>query len=1035
MKPISRALAAAAALCVSAALLAGAPISSAAAAPPRSAPYSALHWRSIGPFRAGWATCIEGIPDRPNVFYFGAAVGGVWKTEDAGRTWSPLFQNERTASVDALAIAPSDPNVIYAGTGQVETRYDIPSGRGIYRSDDSGKTWRHLGLDATRAIGRILVDPKNPDVVLAAAMGHIFAANPDRGVYRTEDGGRTWKKTLFVDENTGAVDLAADPRNPAVVYAAAWQARNYPWLSYFQPNVGPGSGVYKSEDEGRTWKRISGGGWPAGNLGRIGLAVSGNGRVWAAIAASASSGNFDLGAEKGNQTGLYRSDDGGATWTLVSAEPWIGSDYFGRVTADPVDPDVVWMTGQSIRRSSDGGKTFEVFKGSPGGDDYHFIWINPKHPDHIATGSDQGAVVTVNGGKSWSSWYNQPTGQFYHIAADDRFPYWIYSGQQDSGTIGIASRSDYGAISFREWHPVGGDERDYDVPDPGDPLTIYASGLGGNLRRFDTRTGQSAAIDPNVVSVYARRATTVKYRYTWITPIAVSPREPHAIYQGAQVLFRSRDRGHSWETISPDLSRAVAGTKGCDGAITIDSAAPCGFGVIYSIALSPRSDDDIWIGTDDGFVQRTRDGGKTWTNVTPKGLDPWSKIASLDVSALDPETAYVAVDRHRLDDFTPRAYRTHDGGRTWTPIAAGLPSDGYVDVVRADPERRGLLYAGTDSGVFVSLDDGALWQPLQRDLPTTWVRDLLVHGDDLVAATQGRGIWILDDVTPLRQLSTDSKEAAVRLFRPADAIRVRRNENHDTPLPPETPLGENPPAGALIDYSLGAGSRGPVTLEILDAKGASVRRYSSQDQPEKIKAERYFAAAWLKPEPILPAEPGDHRFVWDLRYPRPKAEEYGYSIAAVWGENTPAEPEGALAPPGTYAVRLTARGKTETQPLVLRMDPRVTVAPEAIARQLAVAQDAAAWMDRSLAAIEELETLRKKLAPPSGPPPEKDAAARLAPFEGAGGFARLHRRFASVFEAVESADAAPTAQAEAELQRTKAEFEALEAKWKELDKK
>ncbi|HWC65451.1 MAG TPA: hypothetical protein VG777_05160 [Thermoanaerobaculia bacterium] len=704
------------------------------------------------------------------------------------------------------------------------------------------------------------------------------------------------------------------------------------------------------------------------------------------------------------------------------------------MTADPGKPDVVYMTGQSIRRSTDGGKTFEVFKGAPGGDDYHFIWINPKHTDHIATGSDQGAVVSVNAGRTWSSWYNQPTGQFYHLGADDRFPYWVYSGQQDSGTVGVASRSDYGAISFREWHPVGGDERDYDLPDPGDPLTIYASGLGGNLRRFDTRTGQSAAIDPNILSAYAQRATTVKYRYTWITPIAVSPREPHAVYQGAQVLFRSRDRGHSWETISPDLSRAVAGTKGCDGAITIENAAPCGFGVIFSIALSPRSDDDIWVGTDDGLVQRTRDGGKTWTNVTPNGLEPWSKIASLDVSALDPETAYIAVDRHRRDDFTPHAYRTHDGGRTWTPIAAGFPRDEYVDVVRADPERRGLLYAGTDAGTFVSLDDGDHWQPLQLDLPTTWVRDLLVHGDDLVAATQGRGIWILDDVTPLRQLAADAKASAVRLFRPGDAIRVRRNENHDTPLPPETPLGENPPAGAILDYSLGSGAAGPVTLEILDAKGNLVRRYSSEDKPESIKAERYFAAAWLKPAAPLPASPGDHRFVWDLRYARPMAAEYEYSIAAIRGEDTPAEPEGALAPPGNYTVRLTAAGKTESQPLVVRMDPRVTMSPEALARQLAVAQDAAEGMARSLEAVEALGAYEKKMAP-SGPPPEKELAEKLAPFSGAGGFARLHRRFGAVFEAVESADAPPTAQAEAELQRTKAEFEALETKWKELDKK
>ncbi len=571
------------------------------------------------------------------------------------------------------------------------------------------------------------------------------------------------------------------------------------------------------------------------------------------------------------------------------------------------------------------------------------------------------------------------------------------------------------------------------MPDPGDPLTVYASGLGGNLRRFDTRTGQSAAIDPNVVSAYAQRATTVKYRYTWITPIAVSPREPHAIYQGAQVLFRSRDRGQSWEVISPDLSRAVPGTKGCDGAITIANAAPCGFGVIFSIALSPRTDDDIWVGTDDGLIQRTRDGGKNWTNVTPKGIDAWSKIASLDVSRLDPETAYAAVDLHRRDDFTPHVWRTHDGGRSWSAVGSGLPADEFVDVVRADPERRGLLYAGTDSGVFVSLDDGDHWQSLQLDLPTTWIRDLLVHGDDLIAATQGRAIWILDDVSPLRQMAEAPVGSSPRLFRPAEAFRLRRSEGHDTPLPPETPLGENPPAGALIDYSLSAGGSGPVTLEILDAKGALVRRYSSDDAPESVHGDRYFAAAWLKPASVLSREPGDHRFVWDLRYPRPKSERYEYTIAAIWGKDTPAEPEGALVVPGTYTLRLTAGGKTETQPLVVRMDPRVSVAPEAIARQLEVAQDAAEGMDRSFAAIEELGAYRKKMSA-SGPPPEKEAAARLAPFVGAGGFARLHRRFAEVFDAVESADAPPTAQAQAELQSAKSALETLLVKWKEIQK-
>ncbi len=998
-----------------------------AVAPPiRPEQFSDLRWRNIGPFRGGWSTCAEGIPDEPDVFYFGAAGGGVWKTDDAGQTWAPFFQNEKAATVDAIAIAPSNPKILYVGTGQVETRYDIASGNGVYRSDDGGSTWRNLGLSDTRAIGRILVDAKNPDVVLVAGYGHIFGPSAERGVFRTENGGKTWAKTLFVDENTGAVDLAADPEHPSTVFAATWQARNYPWLSYFQPNVGPGSGIYKSQDGGATWKKISGGGWPAsGRIGRIGLATALGGRIYAAVDARSVGGNTVLRSEGKTGTGLYRSDDGGATWEWVNREGWIGSDYFGRVTADPRNRDTVYMTGQSIRRSTDGGKTFEVFKGAPGGDDYHFLWINPKHPDHMVTASDQGTVVSVNGGKTWSSWYNQPTGQFYHLGADDRFPYWVYSGQQDSGTVGIASRSDFGALSYREWHPVGGDERDYDIPDPGDPETVYASGLGGNLVAFDQRTGQTAAIDPGVVSAYAQRATDVKYRYTWITPIAVSPRPPHAIFQGSQYLFRSLDRGHSWQTISPDLSGAVPGTKGCEGAITLANAEPCGFGVIFTIAISPRSDDEIWVGTDDGKIQVTRDGGKSWSEVTPKGIAPWSKIATLDISPLDPSTVYASVDGHRLDDFTPRAYRTHDGGKSWTPIAKGLPAGGFVDVVRADPLRRGLLYAGTNAGVYVSFDDGDFWQPLQLNLPTAWVSDLLVHGNDLVAATQGRAIWILDDVSPLRELSAEGAREAVHLFHPAEIDRVRRNVNHDTPLPPETPLGKNPPAGAVIDYELGSASAGPVTLEFLDEAGAVLRRFSSEETPKRPSGEdRYFAAAWLRPEQGVSAEAGHHRFVWDLRLPRPSAVSYEYSIAAIWDEDTPLEPEGALVPPGRYTVRLTAGGKTFSQPLTVRKDPRVHSTPEELRRQFEVARDAAKLMELSKAALGDAADLQKRS--PS------DTTAALV--RGKGSFANVNSRATAVFQAVESADTAPTVQAIAELEGAQADFERLLAVWKGMNR-
>ena len=1004
----------------------GVSASSVQAAPVNPDLYSELRWRNLGPFRGGWSTCVEGVPDRPDTFYFGGAGGGVWRTDDAGETWVPLFQHESAASIGAIAIAPSNPDVLYVGTGQVDTRYDIASGRGVFRSDDGGRSWRSLGLADTRAIGRILVDARNPDTALVAAFGHIFGPNRERGVFRTTDGGKSWQKTLFVSENTGAVDLASDPRDASIVYAGVWQARNYPWLSYFQPVIGPESGIYKSTDGGKTWKRVSGSGWPAGEIGRIGLAVAGDGRVYATIGFDAASS----GSVKGDLPGgLYRSDDGGNTWKKTNGDTAFSSNYFGRVCVDPRDPDTVYIPSQSIRRSRDGGTTFEIFKGAPGGDDYHYYWINPKHPDHMATASDQGTVVSVNGGKSWSSWYNQPTGQFYHLAADNRFPYWIYSGQQDSGTVGIASRSDYGALSYREWHPVGGEERDYDIPDPQDPDIVYCSSLGGSLARFDARTGQSTPIAPHVANTYGKRATEVKYRYTWITPLAVSPLPPYALYMGSQFLFRSTDRGASWSTISPDLSGAVPGTKGCSGAITLENARPCGFGVIYSIALSDKREGEIWVGTDDGRVQMTENGGASWSDVTPAGVSPWSKIASLDLSPLEPGTAYAAVDDQRLDDFHPHAYRTHDGGKSWTSIAAGLPDDGFLDVVRADPAKKGLLYAGTESGVFVSFDDGDHWQSLKLNFPTAWVRDLLVHGNDLVAATQGRAIWVLDDVSPLRQMAAAAASGAIHLFAPAETLRLRRNENQDTPLPPETPLGQNPPAGAVIDYTLEAGTSGPVVLEILDSSGKTVRRFSSEEKPGPINAKRYFAAGWLKPAPVPPSTPGHHRFVWDLRYERPKAADYEYSIAAIWGEDTPARPEGLFAPPGRYSVRLTAGGKTVSQPLLLKVDPRVSISAEALARQFDVERQAAEAMDQSFERLKEVREFRRTLAERHAAADAETARSAAAYEEGTLGFGSINSWLTSIFKAVECSDSAPTAQIVAELSAARGKLAEAAAGW------
>lgn len=909
-----------------------------------------LQWRLAGPFRAGWSTMAVGIPDQPDTFLFGAADGGVWKTTDAGQTWQPIFDEQTDASIGALAIAPSNAQVIYVGTGQPEPRYDIAAGNGMYKSGDGGKTWQHIGLEATRHIGAILVDPKNPDVVVVAALGHIFGPNPERGIYRSSDGGKTWQHTLAIDADTGVVDLAADPADPKTIYASAWQARNYPWLSYFTPISGSHSGIYKSGDGGLSWTRLGGHDWPDGKLGRIGLAVT----------RTASGVRIYASVDGGAKGGLYRSDDGGANWQYINPSKAFASWYSSRLTVAPNAPDTVYAVGQSIRRSTDGGKTFEIIKGAPGGDDYHYVWINPQHPERIVTASDQGTVVSINGGKSWSSWYNQPTGQFYHLAADNRFPYWVYSGQQDSGTVAIASRGDYGALSFRDWHPVGADERDYDLPDPLDPNIVYGSGLGGHLTRWDARTGVTQNITPWPVSSYGKRATDVKYRYTWITPIALSAKPPYALYQGAQVLFRSLDQGRHWQTISPDLSAKSTSDKKCaQGDLNLPDARRCGFGLIYTIAPSPRDNDEIWIGTDDGRIQLTRDGGKQWVAITPPHLPNWAQVSSINASALQAGTAYAAADDHREDSFIPHVYRTHDYGKTWAEITHGLPLNRFVSVVRADPVRAGLLYAGTENGVFVSFDDGDNWQPLQHGLPHTWVRDLLVHGNDLIAATQGRAIWVLDDVSALRQL--DPAAMQTRLFHPAPAYRLRANQNADTPLPPETPLGSNPPDGAVIDYSLASNSLAPIVLEVRDSAGKILRRFAS-DKPESTPAvARYFDAQWIKPAAQLAMTAGVHRFVWDLRYARPQAIQYGYSIAATWGKSAPITPQGMLVLPGDYDIMMRVDGQEYHAPLKVLADPRADIDPQALQQSVEFSAALSATLKRDFIGNGEISAVRKQI--------------------------------------------------------------------------
>jgi len=991
--------------------------------------FSALHWRLIGPFRGGWATAVAGVPGNPATFYFGGADGGVWRTTDAGVTWRPVFNDYGSASIATIAVAPSNPRVLWVGTGQINQRWDIVDGDGVYRSTDAGETWTHVGLAETRHIGCLWVDPRNPDVALVAALGHVFGPNEQRGIFRTEDGGRTWTKVLYRDADTGAVDIAGDASVPDVLYASLWQVRRHPWLDYWQPTVGPGSGIYKSTDAGRTWLPVDGHGLPRVPLSRIELGVapgtSGR-RVWALIVAE-------------NVGGLFRSDDGGATWTRINADPELGSDYLSEVVPDPRNVDIVWTMGRSLHRSQDGGKSFTIAKGSPGGDDYHCLWIDPADPQRMIAGADQGAVVTLNGGRTWSSWYNQPTGQFYRLATDNRFPYWIYSGQQDSGTVAIASRSDYGQITFRDWHPVGGDERDGDVPDPSNPDIVYGAGLGGRLSKWFAPTGQVQNVTPWPVSSYGERPGTARYRYSWITPLAISQRAPHPIYMAAQVLFQSSDGGQSWETISPDLTGAITGAKGCEGDVPVERATACGFGVIFAIAPSAAADGLVWIGTDNGHVQVTRNGGTSWTDVTPPGMRDWTKVNIIDASSTDPATAYVAADRHRLDDFHPLAWRTHDFGKTWTEIGHGLPDAAWVGVVREDPKQRGLLFAGTSRGIHVSFDDGDNWQSVQMNLPRTGVNDLLVHGDDVVIATQGRGIWSLDDIEPLRHATDAAMSGGPVLVPPATAYRLRANNNKDTPLPPEEPRGENPPAGAIIDYVLPQVPASPVVIEILDANGAMVQRFTSADKPARPPADLYFADRWLAPPAVPTARAGHNRFVWDLRLRPPRALQYEYSIAAVPGR-AKATPEGPFVLAGRYDVRLTVDKKPQRQALTVAMDPRVSTPERDLAALLAFQREVAVQMDRSTDLATQAEAARQPLE--AARDAAKDADARAAAERALAEFERrvnavpqespatVNAVLASLARDLESVDLPPTQPQRELLEQYRQALDRFAARWK-----
>ncbi|MDP9147123.1 MAG: glycoside hydrolase [Acidobacteriota bacterium] len=1003
--------------------------------------FSEMRWRCIGPFRGGRTVAISGVSHHPNVFYMAAVNGGVWKTTDFGNTWFPIFDDQPTGSVGALAVSESDPKVIYVGSGEGLQRPDLSTGDGIYKSNDAGKSWTHLGLRDAQQIAAIVVDPKDANRVFVAALGHPYGPNPERGVFRSTDGGQTFKKILYKDENTGAADLVLDPTNPQTLYAVLWAARVAPWeIRSGESFIAPGSGVFKSIDGGETWRPLSNG-LPGANdsLGRIGVAVAPSqpNRIYATAEA------------KKERAGIYVSDDAGESWKQVNSDSRIGGRGPGAmgIAVAPDNADVLYVANTSSWKSTDGGKSFVGFKGAPGGDDYQRWWISKENPQIIALTADQGAAISVNGGATWSSWYNQPTAQFYHVTTDNRFPYWVYGAQQESGSAGTMSRSDYGEITFREWHSVGVFEYGYIAVDPLDPNILY----GARLTRTNQTLGEVADVTPESV----RRG---EYRYDRTLPVVFSPLNPRELFFSANVLFKTTNGGNSWQVISPDLTREAYDTPHNLGIFAAtDPEKRKHRGVIYAVAPSFKEASTIWAGTDDGLIHITRDAGKSWKNITPQQLAPWSKVSVIEAGHFDAGTAYAAINSFRLDDLAAHVYRTRDYGQSWQPISKGLPDNAPINVVREDTVRKGLVFAGSENAVYVSFNDGDDWQPLQLNLPHTSMRDLAIHGDDLIVGTHGRSFWILDDITPLREWSTEAMKAPVYLFTPQTAVRFRWNRNTDTPLPPEVPAGQNPPDGAIIDYYLSTASSEAVTLEIFDAQNRLVRRYSSNDTPQsmdKIAAENPIPMYWVRPDQILPATSGSHRFVWDLHYARPDSLTHEFPISAIY-RNTSELPLGVFALPGTYKVTLTVGAKSYSRPLTVRMDPRIKTGLAELRVQFEMETDAVEGMNQSFKLLsqvtsvrEQLRSAREHLADGSVViEPINALDKKAAELEGTtesnflglppGGKApenlsTLNQHFGNLLAVADSADAAPTTQALSVYREEQLELKQLQGKWETI---
>ncbi len=990
-----------------------------------------MQWRNVGPFRGGRTRAVSGVAGQPSVFYIGAVNGGVWRTTDFGRTWQPIFDQQPTGSIGAIEVAPSDPNIIYVGSGEGLHRPDLSVGDGIYKSTDGGATWTHLGLRDGQQISQMAIDPHDPNRLFVAVAGHPYGPNSERGVYRSTDGGQTFQKVLYKNDNIGAGDVKIDPSDPNVVYATLWEAREGPWEN--GEWSGSGGGIFKSTDGGQTWQPLAGG------------LPNGIAQAYVAIARSNPKRLFASVATQG-KVELFRSEDAGANWSTVTSDPRqmarIGGGGDLCVPAiDPKNPNTVYIASIVTWKSTDGGVTWSALRGAPGGDDYQNIWINPNDSNIIILTSDQGAIVSVNGGQTWSSWYNQPTAQLYHVNADNAFPYRLCSGQQESGSVCIASRGNDGEITFRDWHPVAAEEYGYVAPDPLDPDIVF----GGKLTRYDRRTTQAQNIMPVPLG-------SPDFRVIRTEPVMFSPLDPHLLYFAANTLWTTRDGGQSWKQISPDLTRKTWEVPATVGIFRSEpSAQPRQRGVIYALAPSPLDINRIWAGTDDGLIWLTTDGGAHWSNITPPQLSAWQKVSVLEASHFDPQTAYAAINTLRLDDLRPHIYRTRDGGKTWTEITNGIPDNENVNAVREDPKRKGLLFAGTERAVYVSFDDGDHWQSLRLNMPATSVRDLTIKDNDLAVATHGRGFWILDDITPLRQLDDKVLASNAFLFAPEPALRVRWNTNPDTPLPPDTPAGQNPPDGAIINYYLKSAAHGAVTLEIMDGAGKLVARYSTTDPVPQLDPDLAIPAYWLRPPHPLASNAGFHRFVWDMHYPRVPGIKPEYPIAAVpW--NTAPAPTSPWVMPGKYTLVLTVDGQKYTQPLTVQMDPRVKTPVADLQKQfdaLAAGLSETCWrlqpvIEKVTAARARLKSMRDKA---SGADAAKidEASKELESLEGG---ERRRRRGAQpenltgvraslleMLTILQEVDAAPTTQAAAAVPKLHDSAASLMEQWQELETK